>query len=134
VTGSGAPAARLRIGRPELWRPVLERVVGALAARIDLPIDRLSDAQIVSAAVASGAARHVGDGVLCVDLSDDEGAVGLSLGPLPPGTAARVVADSAVPGVGPVLERLVDDWEVESLDSGDERLLLTIGAGSPAAS
>jgi hypothetical protein len=128
-----APAARLRIGRADLREPVLERVVGALAARLDLPLDRLSDAQIASAAVAAVAGRHVEEGVLCVDLgAGDEGIV-ISVGTLPAGAAQRVIDESAVPGVGAVLERLVDRWDVERLDGGGERLRLTIGAGAHAA-
>lgn len=125
-------AARLRLRRGDLGGPVLERVVGAVGARADLPLDRLSDAQIVSAALVDAALRHSADGSLCVDFGTDGGALDLVVGPLAAGTAARIVADSALPGVGPVLERLVDDWSVDTLDSGDEVLRLRIGAGAPA--
>jgi serine/threonine-protein kinase RsbW len=129
-----ATAARLRICRADLREPVLERVVGALAARLDLPLDRLSDAQIVSAAVASVAGRHVEDGMLCVDLGVIDDALSIAVGTLPSGAAQRVLDETAVPGVGAVLERLVDRWEVETLGEGGERLHLTIGAATPAAS
>ena len=46
------PGARLVVRRPELAGPV-ERVAAALAARVDLLIDRVSDAQIASAASPS---------------------------------------------------------------------------------
>jgi hypothetical protein len=124
--------ARLVVRRPALGRPVLERIVAALAARVDLPIDRLSDAQIVSAAVAASARRHSADGSLAVELMAHEGELELVVGPLPAGAGARVVADSALPGIGVVVERLVDRWEVERLDGG-ERLRLRIGAGTPAS-
>jgi hypothetical protein len=127
------PAARLAIARADVGEAVLERVVGALAARLDLPLDRLSEAQIVGAAVASVAARHAEDGLLRVDLGADGGALSITVGPLPAGAARRVLDESALPGVGAVLERLVDRWEVEALD-GAERLRLTIGAGAGATS
>ena len=38
-----------------------------------------------------------------------------------------------VPGVGPVLERLVDDWSVEPIDDSTETLRLSIGAGGASA-
>ena len=54
-----APAARLVIRRPDLAQPVLERLVAALAARVDLPLDRLSDGQIASAALVATASRNI---------------------------------------------------------------------------
>jgi len=126
------PAARLTFARPDVGGAVLERVVGALGARLDLPLDRLSEAQMVGAAVASVAARHAEEGVLRVDLGADGGALSITVGPLPAGAAQRVLDESALPGVGAVLERLVDHCEVEAVDGGGERLRLTIGAGAEA--
>lgn len=129
-------AATLRLREASLFEPVLERVVSALAARVDLPLDRLSDAQLVVAALASAARRHAPDGTFCIDLTGAHRTVAISVGPLPPGTAARLVAHSAVPGLGPVVERLADRWSITRDEEGGERLELTIGAGagvSPAA-
>ena len=131
---SARPAGTLRLRRDDLGEPVLERVVGAMAARIDLPLDRLADAQLVSAALVASAFRRSPDGVLCIELGVDGDRLGLGVGPLPAGAAAAIVADSALPGVGTVLERLVDGWTVDALDSGDEILRLSIGAGAPSAS
>lgn len=133
MSGRG-PAASLRITRADLREPVLERVVGALAARLDLSLDRLSDAQIVSSALAAVAGRHVEDGVLCVDLDVGDDGLVMAVGTLPAGAAQRVLDETAVPGMGAVLERLVDRWEIEPLDGGGERLRLTIGAEAHAAS
>ena len=128
-----AAAGRLRLRAEDLREPVLERVVAALAARVDLPLDRLADAQLVSSALVWGATRHLVDGVLCVDLDIDDGAIGLAVGPLPVGEGRQLVGES-LPGVGPVLERLVDDWSVEPLGDGAESLRLSIGAGARAPS
>jgi hypothetical protein len=129
----GAPAGLLRLRRDDLGEPVLERLVDAMAARIDLPVDRLADAQMVGAALVTGAFRHSPDGILCIELDVDASGLGLGVGPLPAGAASEVVAESALPGVGAVLERLVDAWSVDRLDSGDEILRLRIGAGARAA-
>ncbi len=51
------------------------------------------------------------------------------LGPLPDGAAARVVEESAVPGVGAIVERLVDRWSVDPADGGGESLSLAITDG-----
>jgi hypothetical protein len=124
------PAAVLRVRRDDLREPVLERVVAALAARVDLPVDRLADAQLVISALVS-ASEPVANGVLRVEVAAGEGSVQIAVGPLRPGGPARVVADSNLPGVGTVLERLVDVWTIEP--RGDaEMLRLTIGAGAAA--
>lgn len=124
-------AARLRLRRGDLGGPVLERVVGAIAARADLPLDRLSDAQIVSSALVGAALAHSADDALGVEFGTDGASLDMVVGPLNAGAGAQIVADIALPGVGPVLERLVDDWSVDTLDSGDEVLRLRIGAGAP---
>jgi hypothetical protein len=123
------PAARLVIRTPELAQPVLERVVAALAARVDLPLDRLSDAQIASTALLVTASRRLDGAELRVELEGVPGGVVVRLGPLPDGAAARVVEDSALPGVGAIVDRLVDRWSVEPADGG-ESLSLAITDGS----
>ena len=97
---SRASAGRLTMRAEDLREPVLERVVAALAARVDLPLDRLSDAQLASSVLIRGANRHAVDGVVRVELDVEDGAVGLSVGPLPAGGGSRMVAED-VPGVGP---------------------------------
>ena len=129
---SRASAGRLTMRAEDLREPVLERVVAALAARVDLPLDRLSDAQLASSVLIRSANRHAVDGVVRVELDVEDGAVGLSVGPLPAGGGSRMVSED-VPGVGPVLERLVDAWSVEPIDGATETLRLSIGAGGGAA-
>ena len=131
---SVAPAARLRVRRQELCEPVLERVVAALGARVDLSLDRLADAQLVAGAVAGAAHRHAADGELQVDLAAGQGTLSLTVGALPRGGGGRVMADTTIPGVGGMVERLVDAWSVESDDEGRERLVLAIGRGPTAGS
>jgi hypothetical protein len=122
-------AARLVVRRPSLAGPVLERVVAALAARVDLPIDRVTDAQIASAAVAAAASRELADRPLRVELDGEPGSVTVRLGPLPAGAGSRVVEGTAVPGIGAIVERLVDRWSVDRAD-GEERLSLAITDGA----
>ncbi len=122
------PAARLVVRRTDLVRPVLERVVAALAARVNLPLDRLSDAQIASAALIDTVSRRQPGGELCIELDGEPGSVSVRLGPLPDGAAARAIEDSAIPGIGAVVNRLVNRWSVEPMDGG-ERLSLAISGG-----
>ncbi len=125
-------AGRLCVRSTPLGQPVLERLVAALAARVDLPVDRLADAQLVASAVAASAPRHTDQGLLLVGLDAEGTEVGLAVGPLREGSGEQVINDSRLPGVGTVLERLVDGWSVVTEGTG-ETLRLTIGAGTAAA-
>ena len=94
--------------------PVLRRVVGMLAARADLPLDRLDDAVLVADVIAARAQPHVESEVVQVSLRPGERTLVLSVGPLRPGGAQALVGDAAVPGVGNVIEQLADDLDVET--------------------
>ena len=108
---------------PDRTSPVLGRVVSLVAARADFSIDRLSDAQIVSDAIAGAAGAYVQDGVLEVAIDEQEQGFELVVGPLVAGGGRRLVADTELPGLGCLLERLTDALSVEPLaDAEGERL------------
>jgi anti-sigma regulatory factor (Ser/Thr protein kinase) len=109
------PANRivLRVTAGPLASPVLSRVVSLLAARVDFSIDRLSDAQIVSDALAAHAPERALDGHVGVTVVEDERLLDLRVGPLLPGGGEGLVEATAVPGLGRLLEQLVDDVSVE---------------------
>lgn len=100
---------------PQRTSPVLGRVVSLVAARADFSIDRLSDAQIVSDAIAGAAGAHVRDGTLEVAIDEHDQGFELVIGPLVEGGAQRLVADTELPGLGCLLERLTDELRIESL-------------------
>src|SRR3954451_1983283 len=52
----------ISVGRAELLEPVLARMVAALAARRALPVDRVSDAVLISDAIAGAAPGRFADG------------------------------------------------------------------------
>jgi serine/threonine-protein kinase RsbW len=114
-----ADRTEMVIGRAELLGPVLARVVGALAARRDLPIDRLSDAVLVTDAIAAAAPGRFADGCVRLDLDDHEEGVELRLGPMEEGAADRVRETLRVPQVGGSLEALADRLVVERSGDGD---------------
>jgi serine/threonine-protein kinase RsbW len=104
---------------------VLGRTVAMLAARANFSLDRLSDAQLVSDAVAAHALGHAADGPLRVAVDDAERHLEIYVGPLQTNGGQGVVAASDLPGVGLLLEQLVDDVAVER--EGDiETLVLRI--------
>lgn len=114
----------LTIAAGEHGAAVLGRVVSLVAARADFSIDRLSDAQIVSDAIAGAAGAHALDGSGRTQVEIDEHDLGFDLviGPLVGGGAQQLVRDTELPGLGCLLERLADELEVDQLPDGGERL------------
>lgn len=115
------PAERTEmvIDRPELLAPVLARVVGALAARRDLPIDRVSDAVLVTDAIAVAAPERFADGRVRLGLDERAGGIDLRLGPMEAGAATRIREDLELPDLGGSLETLADELTVEDYDEGE---------------
>lgn len=132
ASGSAVPAperTELTVDSPDLLGPVLSRVLGALAARRDLTIDRLSDAVLLSDALAQTAPRGFSEGPVRLALGDEEGGIDLRLGPLPGGGGEKLRAGLDLPEVGGSLERLAD--EVTVLDDRDgEYLVIRFSAAS----
>lgn len=129
---SAPHAATVRIRDGLLCEAVLVRVLGAVAAQADLPVDRLADAQIVAEAIARRGSRHFADGTVQVAFSWTPSRVVIGLGPLTAGGGARFLEENAVPGVGPVLERVSDEVRTRP-DREGELLELAIGAGAEPA-
>jgi serine/threonine-protein kinase RsbW len=113
----------VRLRPPDRTTPVLGRVVSLVAARADFSIDRLSDAQIVSDALAGAAAPHLVNGTLSVAIDEYEQGFDLLVGPFGAGGAQRVVEETELPGLGSLLERLTDTLAVEQTGSADEERL-----------
>jgi anti-sigma regulatory factor (Ser/Thr protein kinase) len=128
VPDPGDPAHDPHLPQPgvgALLSGVLGRTVAMLAARANFSLDRLSDAQLVSDAVAAHALGHVAGGVLRVVVDDDEHALAIRVGPLTAYGGRRVVDESELPGVGLLLEHLVDDVNI-ARDGNSETLELRI--------
>jgi serine/threonine-protein kinase RsbW len=120
VTSAEADApTHLSISTGPLVGPVLRRVVGMVAARADMPLDRLDDAVLLADMVAEHVGPHVIEGRVGVALASGHRALTLRIGPMREGGAAALIADAVVPGVGNVIERLADTVEVETADGGE---------------
>lgn len=116
---SQSQATELVTDRPELLGPVLARIVGALAARRDLSVDRVSDAVLVTDAIAVAAPSSFSDGRVRLGLEDSEGGIELRLGPMESGAAERIRDELEVPDVGGSLEALADELTLDQSDDGD---------------
>lgn len=110
--------------------PVLRRVVGMLAARADLPLDRLDDAVLVADLIAARAPAHSKDDAVRVRLDPADRSLALEVGPLRPGGGQALVVDAAVPGVGNVIEQLADELEVVPTDDAEHLLVRLSWAGT----
>ena len=118
--GSSADAlTSVSIVAGPLVGPVLRRVVGMLAARADLPLDRLDDAVLVADLIAARAPAHVAGGRVDVTLEPSERSLSLRIGPLRAGGGEALIVDAAVPGVGNVIEQLADELSVSPEEDGE---------------
>jgi hypothetical protein len=125
TTGAGSDAdspTTVSIVAGPLVGPVLRRVVGMLAARADLPLDRLDDAVLVADLIAARAPAHVTGSRIDVALEPGERSLSLRVGPLRAGGGRALIVDAAVPGVGNVIEQLADELSVSP--QGQEEFLL----------
>jgi serine/threonine-protein kinase RsbW len=119
----------LVVDRSELLAPILARIVGALAARRDLSVERVSDVVLVTDAIAAAAPERFADGRVRLGLDEGERGIGVRLGPMEAGAAGRIREQLELPDVGGSLEKLVDELAVE--EGGDGEYLLIRFAAAP---
>ncbi len=119
VEPKSSEATELVTDRPELLGPVLGRVVAALAARRELSIDRVSDAILVTDAIAAAAPSRFSDGRVRLGLEDRRGGIELRMGPMKPGAAAQIRQELEMPELGGSLEALADALEVDQSEDGE---------------
>ena len=116
--GSSATTA-VAIAPSDLARTVLPRVLSVLAARAHFTTDRISDAQLVADALVPQRGESTGADRLAVSVTVEPRTLQLHIGPLDSGSARRLIAESAIDGLGPVIERLVDDHQVATVGASE---------------
>jgi serine/threonine-protein kinase RsbW len=95
----------------ESARPVLSRVIGALATRLDFSIDQLSDTVLLGDAVVAHDASDFLDRMVGIELLDGDGRLDFRIGPLVDGGSERILEGLEIPGVGS-LRQLATDVQV----------------------
>jgi serine/threonine-protein kinase RsbW len=95
----------------DLLKPVLARVIGALAARAEFSVDRLADTVLLGDAVSSSAGGDFAEGRVGISIKDRDGTLDLRVGPLVEGAGERLMADMELPGTGS-LRSLAGSMEV----------------------
>lgn len=92
-------------------RPVLARVIGALAARAEFSVDRLADTVLLGDAVSTSREDEFSDGRVGIAIKERDGSLGVRVGPLVQGAGERLMAEMEVPGAGS-LRNLAQSMEV----------------------
>ena len=110
-----------------LAAPVLGRVIAMLAARAEFSLEGISEAELVTDAVAAHAPRAIVGDRIQLGIDRPNGQLVVRVGPLAEGGATRVIQASALDDLPPVLERLTEHRRVESAGDG-ELLCLVLGA------
>jgi anti-sigma regulatory factor (Ser/Thr protein kinase) len=123
--GELASTTALTIAPARLARAVLPRILSVLAARAHFSTDRISDAQLVADSLAAHAPSSLGADRLNLTVSVKVRSIELYVGPLGAGRADRLILDSDVHGLGPVIDKLTDDRRVAAVGS-DEMLALQL--------
>jgi serine/threonine-protein kinase RsbW len=95
----------------ETVKPVLARVIGALAARAEFSVDKLADTVLLGDAVSSSGADDFSGGRVAISIRDRAGALGVRVGPLVQGGGERLMSEMEVPGAGS-LRTLATSMEV----------------------
>ena len=96
--------------------PVLRRVVGMLAARASLPLDKLDEAVLVADVVAQRAGPYAADAIQ-VRLTPGERTLWMRIGPLTPGGAQALLGEA--PDVGSVIIKVADEVRVDTDGAGE---------------
>ncbi len=102
-------------------RPVLARVMGALAARAELSVDRLADTVLLGDAVSASAEGNFSEGRMGIFVKDGDGSLDVRVGPLVDGAGERLMSAMEVPGAGS-LSNLASNMKVstEETPEGEE--------------
>jgi serine/threonine-protein kinase RsbW len=104
---------------------ILRRLVAVVAAQRDMSSERVMEGLLLAELVARNALRYLTGESVRVHIDFVDAGFELRVGPLEPGGATAVVADSEVPVVGSVLDKLADEVRVDLRDD-DEYLTLRV--------
>jgi serine/threonine-protein kinase RsbW len=121
--GNGATAEapemlEMAITPGELVKPVLARVIGALAARAEFSVDRLADTVLLGDAVSSSGGGNFTDGRVGITIKDGDGTLDVRVGPLVAGAGERLLSEMELPGTGS-LRTLTSRMEVTTGTTAD---------------
>ncbi|MGZ5330976.1 MAG: ATP-binding protein [Solirubrobacterales bacterium] len=132
-----APAAvpaelKVAIGPGAMVRPVIARVLGALAARAEFPVERLSDTVLIGDAVSAHTGDDFAEGRTEIAVADGDGTLDVRVGPLVEGGGRRLLEQMDLPGEEGSLRALARSMEIVSGETADghsaEYLVFAVGS------
>jgi serine/threonine-protein kinase RsbW len=109
----------ISVAPTELARTVVPRLLCVLAARAHFSTDRISDSQLIGDALVAHAHGAITGDYLQLAVSVEPRDLELHVGPLLAGRGERLLRESDVEGLGPLLEKLADRHDVSCSDSHD---------------
>jgi serine/threonine-protein kinase RsbW len=126
LMGSQTPSTMaVSVVPPELARPVLARLLSAVAAVCaHFSTDQISDVQMVSDALVAHVPGLINGNHLNVAVSVEPRNLELKIGPLGLGSSQRLIGEADLQGIGGVIEKLSDRHAVAKTDSYE---VLTLG-------
>lgn len=114
-----ARSVSISIGPPPLALAILPRLLCALASRAHFSTDRIADLEVLGDAVARHAGTALAGTHVTAGIAMSDRSMRLTVGPLRESGAERMIADSSIAGVGPLIERLSDICEVRNEKVGE---------------
>jgi hypothetical protein len=105
VTLAHELTVQVSAGRGRARLPILRRAVAGTSSKAGLPVDRIDDAILILEALLCDADTARAEEVHLV-LTARPGSFAMLMGPLVGTEAERLLANAALPMVGPVIERL----------------------------
>lgn len=121
MTDAGGIEVRLTAG--PVADAVLRRIVGAVAAQAELPIDRIHDATLVMDTLLGALATKQVSAVLV----PREHGIEIAVGPLLDGEGGRLLTDTAFPDLGSIVHGLSDRVWIDDERCPQEFLCVLIG-------
>jgi serine/threonine-protein kinase RsbW len=126
----GPPPGELSIAVSSgpLAAPVLGRLIALLAARADFSLEGISEAEVITDALAAHAPKVSIGNRIQLGIDRPNGQLVVRVGPFERDGATRVIEASALDDLPPVLERLTEDRRVEGTANGEVLCLILGGA------
>jgi hypothetical protein len=109
----------LQIPPGEVARPVIARVIGALAARAEFSVERLSDTVLIGDAVSAHTPEDFPEGLATISIRDGSGTLSVRVGPMVEGGGDRILSAMDLPGGGGSLRGLAGSMDVVREDDGE---------------
>jgi hypothetical protein len=105
----------VRVAAGRVGDAVLRRMIGAIGAQADLPIERIQDATLIVDAILDGTTA---DPIAAVLGRSDDG-LEIAIGPLADGEGERMLEEGGSPEIGSVVAALADRAWIDPDRDGD---------------